>query len=217
MNFDQARYTMIKQQICGWQVVEPDVADSLFAVKREQFTPARYRNMAFTETQIPLGHGACMLMPGVEARMVNALHLKASDRVLEIGTGSGHMAALLAAMAQQVDSIEIVPELVATARANLASAQVANVTVKAGDGLDPAAIKDDYDVIVLSGSVPLLPQHVSAHLKVGGRMVAIVGEGVNMEVQLIVRASESSYTTTNLFETVAPPLQYGPQRSTFAL
>lgn len=217
MDFDQARYTMIKQQIIGWKVLEPNVVDCLFAVKREQFVPARYRNLAFAEIQIPLGHGEYMLMPGVEARIANALHLKASDRVLEIGTGSGHMAALLAARAQQVESIEIVPELVETARANLASARIANVTVKAGNGLDPATIHDNYDVIVLSGSLPLLPQHMSAHLNIGGRMIAIVGVGVNMEVQLIVRGSESSYTTTCLFETVAPALQNAPQRSAFAL
>lgn len=217
MNFEQARTNMIKQQINAWQVLEPEVKDHLYAVKREQFVPARYRNLAFAETQIPLGHGAYMLLPGVEARMVNALRLKASDRVLEIGTGSGYMAALLAAKARHVDSIEIVTELAAAARANLANAQVANVTVKLGNGLDPATIQDSYDAIVLSGSLPQLPQHLTARLAAGGRMIAIIGTGVNMEVQLIVRGSESSRTTTSLFETVAPPLQYGPQLGAFVL
>jgi protein-L-isoaspartate(D-aspartate) O-methyltransferase len=217
MNFEQARTNMIKQQINAWQVLEPEVKDSLYAVKREQFVPARYRNLAFAETQIPLGHDAFMLLPGVEGRMVDALRLKASDRVLEIGTGSGYMAALLAAKAQHVDSIEIVPELAAAARANLANAQVANVTVKVGNGLDPATIQDTYDAIVLSGSLPLLPQHLTTRLEAGGRMIAIIGTEVNMEVQLIVRGCESSCTTTSLFETVAPPLRSGPREAIFTL
>ncbi len=217
MNFEQARSNMIKQQICAWQIPDPDMKDCLFAVKRELFVPARYRNLAFAQVQIPLGHDAVMLLPGVEGRMANALHLKASDRVLEIGTGSGYMAALLAAQARHVDSIEIVPELAATARTNLANAQVTNVAVEEGNGLDPAMIRDTFDAIVISGSLAQLPQHLITHLAAGGRMIAIVGTGVNMEVELMVRGSGASCTTKSLFETVAPPLQYGPRRGAFVL
>jgi protein-L-isoaspartate(D-aspartate) O-methyltransferase len=218
MNFDQARFNMIEQQIKTWEVLEPEVVERLFAVKRELFVPLHYRNLAFAETQIPLGFGACMLSPAVEARIVNALHLKNSDRVLEIGTGSGYMAALLAAKAQHVDSVEIVPELAALASKNLSKAGIENVKVVIGNGLDSATMDEDtYDVIVLSGALSLLPQYLTAHLKIGGRLVAIIGDEANMEVLLTLRESEDSCTATTLFETVAPPLLSGPHNSTFAL
>src|SRR5262245_42443982 len=129
MNFEQARFNMIEQQIRPWRVIDADFTERLFAVKRELFAPAQYRNLAFADTQIPLGHGACMLSPGVEVRMIDVLHLKAADRVLEIGTGSGYMAALMATKVRHVDSIEIVPELAALATQNLAKAKIANVAV----------------------------------------------------------------------------------------
>ncbi len=222
MNFDQARFNMIEQQIRTWQVLPPDMLERLFAVKRELFVPLQYRNLAFAETQIPLGHGACMLSPAVEARIVNALHLKNSDRVLEIGAGSGYMAALLASKAQHVDSIEIVPELAALACKNLSKAGVENVKVVTGNGLAPGTIaatmeEETYDVIVLSGALPLLPQYLTAHLKVGGRMIAIIGDEVNMKVLLNVRESNGLCAATTLFETVAPQLLSGPRNSTFVL
>jgi protein-L-isoaspartate(D-aspartate) O-methyltransferase len=222
MNFDQARFNMIEQQIKTWQVLEPEVVERLFAVKRELFVPLQYRNLAFAETQIPLGFGACMLSPGVEARIVNALQLKSSDCVLEIGTGSGYMAALLAAKAKYVDSIEIAPELAATARSNLSQAGIENVKVVTGNGLALATIaatmeEDTYDVIVLSGALPLLPQYLTAHLKTGGRMIAMIGDEANMEVLLTVRENENTCTATTLFETVAPLLLNGPLNSSFVL
>ncbi len=217
MNFDKARFNMIEQQIRTWQVLAPDMIDTLFAVKRELFAPARYRNLAFAETEVPLGHGAHMLSPGVEARMINALKLKRTDRVLEIGTGSGYMAALMAAKVHHVDTIEIVPELAATARANLKTAGVSKVDVKLADGLAADAIEGSYDVIVLSGALPLVPNHLTAHLKVGGRMVGIIGDEAKMEVQLILRTSESACTATPLFETVAPMLKNAAATSTFQL
>jgi protein-L-isoaspartate(D-aspartate) O-methyltransferase len=221
MNFEQARFNMIEQQIRTWQVLEQDVIERLFAVKREQFVPAQYRNLAFAETQIPLGHGACMLSPGVEARIVNALQLKSSDHVLEIGAGSGYMAALLAVKAQHVDSVEIVPELAELARNNLSKAKISNVKVITGNGLAlgtiAATMDDSYDVIVLSGALPLLPQYLSEHLKVGGRMIAIIGDETNMEVLLTLRNSEASCTASTLFETVAPSLLNAPHTTTFTL
>lgn len=221
MNFEQARFNMIEQQIRTWQVLEQDVIERLFAVKREQFVPAQYRNLAFAETQIPLGHGACMLSPGVEARIVNALQLKSSDRVLEIGAGSGYMAALLAAKAQHVDSVEIVPELAELARSNLSKAKIGNVKVITGNGLAlgtiAATMDDSYDVIVLSGALSLVPQYLTAHLKVGGRMIAIIGDETNMEVLLTLRNSEATCTTITLFETVAPSLLNAPHTTAFAL
>ena len=217
MNFDQARFNMIEQQILPWQVLTPETMDWLFAVKRELFVPRAYRNLAFAETEIPLGDDASMLLPGVEARMVNALQLKATDRVLEIGAGSGYVAALLAARAQHVDTIEIVTELASKASANLGKAGVSNVRVIVGDGLDPAVIHGVYDVIVLSGSLPLVPHHLTANLKIGGRMIAIIGDEVAMEVQLILRQGGSSCTATPLFETVAPALKNSQPPAAFAL
>ena len=217
MNLDKARFNMIEQQIRTWEVMAPDMIDRLFVVKREKFVPVRYRNLAFAETEIPLGHGAHMLSPGVEARMVNALNLKPTDRVLEIGTGSGYMAALLAVRAQHVDTVEIVTELATSASANLGKAGIANVRVIVGDGLDPVVIHGSYDVIVLSGALPLVPHHLTVNLKIGGRMIAIVGDEANMEVQLMVRDSASSCQATSLFETVAPALKNSLPRGAFVL
>lgn len=217
MDFERARFNMIEQQIKPWQVLEPAVEKQLFMVKREDFVPPAYRNLAFADTQIPLGHGASMLSPGVEARMLQALQLRPSDRVLEIGTGSGYMAALLAARVRHVDSVEIVPELADMARANLRRARIENVSVITGNGLDPQLLEESYHAIVISGSLPMLPPHLTAHLKIGGRMVAIIGEDIAMEVQRIVRDSEASCTVTALFETVAPALQDAPRPSSFTL
>ena len=217
MDLERARFNMIEQQIKPWQVLDPAVEKQLFMVKREQFVPPQYRNLAFADTLIPLGHNACMLAPGVEARMANALRLKSSDRVLEIGAGSGFMAALLAAGTRHVDTIEIVPELADLARRNLQRAGVENVSVLVGDGLDPKLLEDSYNVIVLSGALPLLPTHLIAHLKLGGRLVAIVGDELNMEVQLVTRESQSSSTAVPLFETVAPFLIEGQRQSAFVL
>jgi protein-L-isoaspartate(D-aspartate) O-methyltransferase len=216
MNIEQARFNMIEQQIRSWEVLDPEVIERLSVVKRERFVPARYSNLAFAETQIPLGHGAHMLAPVIEARMAQGLNLKQSDRVLEIGTGSGYFAALLAARAAQVHSIEIVPVLAEFARQNLAAADVTNVTVETGDGLKPAAQTGDYDVIVLSGAVTLVPPHLAARLKPGGRLLAIVGTAPSMEVQLIERSGESVFTVTQLFETVVPMLINGQQASAFS-
>lgn len=217
MNFEKARFNMIEQQIRPWEVLTPEVEAQLFSVRRELFVPQRYRNLAFADTQVPLGYGASMLEPGVEARMLNALSLTKSDRAVEVGTGSGFMAALLAAKALTVDTFEIVPELAETAQANLRKAGVGNVAVKTGDGLAEDAIEGSYDVIVLSGSLPLLPQYLTAHLKVGGRMVAIIGDDVGMQVQLIRRDSDAVCTAIPLFETVAPALKSRIPYSTFSL
>ena len=206
MNIEQARFNMIEQQIRPWEVLDPQVLDLLFVVKREDFVPSAYRSLAFADMEIPLGHGQVMLAPRVEARLLQEIGVKKTDRVLEIGTGSGYMAALLAARAEHVVSLERVPELAETARRNMERAGITNVTVEVGDGPGGWPQRGPYDVIVLSGSVPNLPSELLKQLRLGGRLVAIVGEAPVMEAVLVTCTAEGVYNTVNLFETVVPAL-----------
>lgn len=206
MNFEQARFNMIEQQIRPWDVLDPQVLDLLFVVKREDFVPAAYRNLAFADMEIPLGSGQSMLAPRVEARLLQELNLRKSDRALEVGTGSGYMAALLAARVEHVVTLETDAELAASARDNLQRAGIANVNVEQADGLQGWAARAPYDVIVLSGAVPAVPQALLKQLRVGGRLVAVVGSAPVMEAQLITCVGEGVYNTINLFETVVPAL-----------
>ncbi|WP_234084012.1 protein-L-isoaspartate O-methyltransferase [Azonexus sp. R2A61] len=206
MNFEQARFNMIEQQIRPWDVLDPQVLDLLFVVKREDFVPAAYRNLAFADMEIPLGSGQSMLAPRVEARLLQELNLRKSDRALEVGTGSGYMAALLAARVEHVVTLETDAELAASARDTLQRAGIANVNVEQADGLQGWAARAPYDVIVLSGAVPAVPQALLKQLRVGGRLVAVVGSAPVMEAQLITCVGEGVYNTINLFETVVPAL-----------
>jgi protein-L-isoaspartate(D-aspartate) O-methyltransferase len=215
MNFEQARFNMVEQQIRPWEVLDQSVLDLLFVVKREEFVPAAYRALAFADVEIPLGHGASMLPPKIEAKMLQELQLRTTDKVLEIGTGSGYTAALLAARAERVCTVEIVPELARAARENLARNRVSGVTVEEGDGARGWAAHAPYDVILLSGSTPVLPQAFLQQLKTGGRLMAVVGEPPVMEAQLITHAGEGVYRTVNVFETNIPPLQHALSRERF--
>jgi protein-L-isoaspartate(D-aspartate) O-methyltransferase len=206
MNFEQARFNMVEQQVRTWEVLDHAVLDLLFVVRREEFVPVACRQLAFADIEIPLGHGATMLAPKIEAHALQALQLKHNEKVLEIGTGSGYMAALLAAHAQHVWSIEIVPELAETARANLRRQGIANVTVSTGDGFLGLPEQGPYDVICVSGALPCVPRELLAQLKIGGRLFAITGEEPIMEAQLVSRITEDAFRTVNLFETVAPQL-----------
>lgn len=211
MNLEQARFNMVEQQIRTWDVFDPRVIDLLFAVKRELFVPEAFRRLAFADTAIPLGHGGSMLEPKFEAHAMQALaigpELKNDGRVLEVGTGSGHMAALLAAHAGHVWSLEIEPGLAETARENLRRAGVENVTVVEGNGLEGHAAHAPYDVIMVSGAVPAIPQELLAQLKTGGKLFAFVGAEPAMQAQLVTRAGETEFATVTLFETVVPPLR----------
>jgi protein-L-isoaspartate(D-aspartate) O-methyltransferase len=206
MNLEQARFNMVEQQVRPWEVLDPEVLEALFQLKREDFVPAAYLNFAYADTEIPLGHGAVMLPPRIEAHALQALRLHKHDKVLEVGAGSGYMAALLASAADHVWSVEIVPELVATARTNLQRAGVANVSIEQGDGLVGLPGSGPYDAIVVSGSVPAVPQTLLDQLKVEGRLFAIVGSGAVMEAQVITRVGVEAFSRKTLLETVAPPL-----------
>lgn len=214
-DFEQARFNMVEQQIRPWDVLDPEVLSLLQTLKREDFVPAAHRAIALADLEIPLGNGDVMLAPRVEARALQALAVQKNERALEIGTGSGFMAALLGSQAAQVVSVELRADLVATARANLERAGIANVTVTQGDGAKGWDKDGSFDVILLSGGVPVLPEAFLKQLKVGGRLLAFVGEDPLMVAQLVTRTGEETYATINLFETVVPQLKNAQPRAKF--
>ena len=201
MNIEQARFNMIEQQIRPWNVLDQDVLDLLHVVKREQFVPAAYQNLAFADVEIPLPGGEAMFNPKVEARIVQELAVKKHENVLEIGAGSGYMAALLAHKARHVTTVEIQPEAAKLAQENLARAGVTNVTVEEGNGASGWDKAAPYDVILVSGGLPVLPESLLKQVKVGGRIGAIVGDAPAMSFNIITRTSETGYDTVKVFET----------------
>ncbi len=214
MNMEQARFNMIEQQIRPWDVLDVRVLDLLKLVRREQFVPAAGKALAFMDTEIPLGHGVAMWQPKIEARALQALSLKSADSVLEVGTGSGYLTALLARMAGQVTSVEIEPELHAFAVRNLSAHHIDNVTLQVGDAAHHWG-EAEYDAIVLTGSVPLIPEAYKNQLKISGRLFAIVGDAPAMQAQLITRIAADVFETSTLFETDVAPLKNAQQSQRF--
>lgn len=213
-NMEQARFNMIEQQIRPCEVLEGRILELLKHVRREHFVPAGKKELAFADMEIPLGYGAAMWQPKLEARAVQELHLTRNDQVLEVGTGSGYLTALLSALAGHVTSIEIVPELSAIARPNLAAYHRDNTTLETGDaahGWDNGT----YDVIVLTGSTPVLPKVFQNSLNVGGRLFAIVGDAPAMEAKLITRIAPDTFETVNIMETCVAPLRNAEQPKRF--
>ena len=208
MDLNQARFNMIEQQIRPWEVLDPQVLELLSVVQRENFAPLAHKALAFVDMEIPLGSAPnqVMLAPRVQARMLQDLAVKKTDKVLDIGTGSGFMAALLAHQAAQVLTLEIDATLAAQAQANLQKAGVSNVTVRTADGNQGAAADGPFDVIVLSGSVAEVPAVLLQQLAVGGRLAAIVGDEPMMRATVITRTSESNWTTTEPWDCNAPRL-----------
>ena len=207
MNIEQARFNMIEQQIRPWDVLDPGVLELLAVVKREDFVPSACRALAFVDTEVPLAQGQAMLAPKVEARLLQELAIHKHERVLEIGTGSGFMAALLAHKAQHVTTLEIRPELALAAKINLQRAAVLNVTIREADGSKGQTTNGPWDAILLSGSVAEVPAPLLAQLKVGGRLAAIVGQLPIMRAVLVTRDSEHGFRSVDLFDTVAPRLE----------
>ena len=210
MNVEQARFNMIEQQIRPWDVLDPAVLALLGRLRREDFVPAVHRALAFVDTQVPLKEGAaagaCMLEPKVEARLLQELSLQPGERVLEIGTGSGFMAALLAGMAGQVVTLEIDAALARQAEENLCRAGITNARVIHADGHAGRPADGPYDAIVLSGSVAETPAALLPQLKPGGRLIAIVGNLPIMRARLHTRGAGESWSHVDLFDTVAPRL-----------
>jgi protein-L-isoaspartate(D-aspartate) O-methyltransferase len=224
MNIEQARFNMIEQQIRTWEVLDDSVLSLLSVVKREEFVPAAYRSMAFVDTEVPLANGQAMFPPRVEARLLQELAVQRHERVLEVGAGSGYMAALLAHKAQHVTTLEIDPELAAFASENLKRAWVVNATVIRADASQAPPVDGPFDVIVLSGSVAEVPRALLGQLKPGGRLVGIVGQLPVMRAELMTRAPASpaagataAFSTVVLFDAIAPRLiGFGePSRFTF--
>jgi len=206
MNVEQARFNMIEQQIRPWDVLDPDVLELLALVRREDFVPPQHRALAFVDTEVPLPNGQCMLAPKVEARLLQELAVQRHERALEVGTGSGYMAALLAHRAQHVTTLEVDPELARLAADNLKKAWISNVTVLNADASRVVPEGGPFDAVVLSGSVAQLPRMLLAQLKDGGRLVAIVGQLPIMRAVLVTRSGDG-FATVELFDTVAPRLK----------
>ena len=210
MNTEQARFNMIEQQIRPWDVLDKHVLELLSIVKREDFCPPAYKALAFVDMEVPLGDlalGQCLLTPRVEARLLQDLALHKHETVLEVGTGSGHMAALLGHRASRVVSYELDAKLASQARMNLQKAGVTNVEVIHGDGAQAASWQSGpFDAILLSGSVAEVPQALLTQLKVGGRLAAIVGDEPVMRASFVTRTGADAYRTTSPWDTVAPRL-----------
>lgn len=217
-DIERARFNMIEQQIRPWDVNDPHVLQAISTIRREQFVPHEFVRLAFSDLEIPLiVHGAdthqSMLCPKLEARLVQALSLKPADCVLEIGTGSGHQAALLACLSRQVTTVEIDSRLVMFAQDNLRAAGVQNVTLETGDGSEGWGTTE-FDAILVTGSLPTIPDALKYQLRVGGRLVAVVGQAPAMTTMRITRTTAASFEVESLFETVIKPLT-GPRVSRF--
>jgi protein-L-isoaspartate(D-aspartate) O-methyltransferase len=216
MNLEQARTNMVEQQIRTWEVLDQDVLDLLYTVPREEFVPPSCRNLAFTDMEIPIGEGERMWAPKMEARVLQELAPKRSDRVLEVGTGSGYLTALLAHRAAHVYSVEIRPALAAFGRANILRHGVDNVTLEIGDGARGYAKSAPYDVVVLTGSVPLLPRAVLDSVAPGGRIFAVIGEAPVMTAKILTCSAPGTCRSAELFETLIAPLTNCERPSRFS-
>jgi len=216
MNLEQTRFNMVAQQIRTWYVLDDNVLDLLYKVKREEFVPAENRAAAFVDMEISLGYGQVMLTPKMEARILQELHIQKTDKILEVGSGSGYMTALLADRGAHVYSVEIIPELKAMAENNLKAHNITNVTVEQGDAARGWSKHEPYDVIVLTASTPVLPAAFQNSLNPGGRLFAIVGEDPVMEALLITCVAPGEFTTTQLFETSTAALVNAQQPARFS-
>jgi protein-L-isoaspartate(D-aspartate) O-methyltransferase len=201
-----ARHNMVEQQIRPWEVLDARVLELIARAPREDYVPAAFRNLAFADMEIPLGRGQTMMAPKLEARLLQALEIGPKDKILEIGTGSGYLTSLLAVLGGQVFSVEIDTELSREAVARLAAHGVKNVMLEVGDAANGWDKHAPYDVIVLTGSVPVLPEALRASLAVGGRLFAVVGESPVMQARLVRRLGANEWSDTALFETDLPRL-----------
>jgi protein-L-isoaspartate(D-aspartate) O-methyltransferase len=215
MNFEQARSNMVEQQIRTWEVLDQAVLDLLYAVPREDFVPPSCRTLAFADMEIPIGEGEKMMAPKMEARIVQEVAPRKSERVLEVGTGSGYLTALLAHRAAHVHSVEIRPALAAFGRENLVRHGADNVTLETGDAARGWPTRAPYDVIVLTGSTPVLPKALLAQLSPGGRLFAVVGEGPVMVARLVTCSAPGALRSVELFDTLLAPLANAEQPPRF--
>lgn len=207
MNLEKARFNMVEQQIRTWMVLEPAALAALSAVEREKFTPVAYQALAYADTEIPLAHGQTMLPPRIDARLMHDLHLQGHETVLEVGTGSGYLTALLAQRAQHVISLEIHPALAQAAQSHLQAAGVHNAEVRVGNGATAVVAEGPFDAIVLGGSVTEVPASLLGQLKVGGKLIAVVGEDPIMHATLFTRTGDQQWHSRALWDTAVPGLE----------
>jgi protein-L-isoaspartate(D-aspartate) O-methyltransferase len=207
VNIEQARLNMIEQQIRPWEVLDQQVLDAIREIPREKFVPEAWRNLAFADFSIPLEHGQLMMPPRIEARLLQAVAVKPFETVLEVGTGSGYLSALLARFAKHVYSVDLHQDFITAAAARLAALGITNATLEQGDAADGWDAHGPYDVIVLTGSAPHLPEAFRDSLRPHGRLFAIIGEPPVMEARLRERGDHDGWSTETLFETDAPTLE----------
>ena len=217
IDIEQARFNMIEQQVRPWDVLDQRVLDVMSATPREDFVPERYRSLAFADTNIPLGHDQVMMAPKTEGRLLQVLDVQAGDSVLEIGTGSGYLTACLSRLGNHVTSVEIFPEFREAAAAKLAAHGFRNVTLKDADAANGIGSDTRYDVIAVTGSLPLLHRQFHDNLAIGGRLFVIAGMPPVMEALLITRIDERNWSRESLFETSLPPLLHAEQPQQFVL
>ncbi|MEO6146556.1 MAG: protein-L-isoaspartate O-methyltransferase [Sulfuriferula sp.] len=215
MNIEQARFNMVEQQIRTWDVLDQDILNLLSKVKREEFVPQTYRTLAFVDMEIPLGHNQLMMQPKLEARIVQELAIKKTDKILEVGTGSGYLTALLAHQGHHVHSVDIVPEFKTRSEIRLKAHGFANASLEVGDAARGWSRHGPYDVIVLTASTPVLPEAYLDDLNPGGRMFVIVGDAPAMQAQLVTCIDKGAYNTVTLFETNIQPLINAQQPERF--
>jgi protein-L-isoaspartate(D-aspartate) O-methyltransferase len=217
VEIEQARFNMIEQQVRTWEVLDQRVLDVMAAIPREAFVPERYRSLAFADTSIPLGHNEVMMAPKVEGRLLQALTIRPSDSVLEIGTGSGYLCACLARLGTHVTSIEIYPEFSQAAETVLAAQACHNVTLQTGDAANGIASDIRYNVIAITGSLPEDCRQFHRNMAIGGRLFVIIGVPPVMEAVLVTRIDEDNWSQEGLFETSLPPLVNAPETRRFVL
>lgn len=215
MNFEQARYNMIEQQIRTWDVLDPRVLDVFNLVHREDFAPTRYRKLAFADVNIPLGYGEVMMTPVVEGRMLQALNIGPGERVLETGTGSGFITACLAALGGRVTSVDIHADFIEVAAAHLNALTYENIQLQVADVMSDWQPEETFDVIAVTGSLPRHDERFQHWLRPGGRLFLIVGESPAMEARLITRVDDRHWSRESLFETDLPALVNARQPENF--
>ena len=214
MKTDFARQQMVEQQVRAWDVLSSDILLALMTVPREQFVPVGFEALAFADTEIPIGHGEFMMTPTLEGRLLQALDLKSTDSVLEIGTGTGFVTACLAQLAGEITSVDVYEDFLKAAAANLEDSGTRDIELLAMDATKELP-DEQYDAIAVTGSVPAFDERYLDALKQGGRLFIIVGEPPVMDAQLIVCGEESARDTSYLFETIVAPLVNSASASTF--
>lgn len=208
MNYEQARFNMVEQQIRTWEVLDQCILDVILRTPREAFVPPEHRALAFADTNIPLDHGQIMMRPNVEGRLLQALGIEGSDVVLEVGTGSGYLTACLAQLANHVYSVDIFADFIEKARVNLTAQGLGNITLSQGDAATTWGERPEYDVIAITGALPAMPEGYKRLLAPNGRLFVILGDESLpvMEAWLVTRVGEQHWTSESLFETSIPPL-----------